>query len=296
MTQPGTIAITGASGAVGSRVAHGLAGRAPLVLITRDAQRAPVIEGADVRLAAGYDDGVAMATAFRGCQTALLVSGRESAVRRSEHSSAVRAAVEAGVERIVYLSFQGASEDCTFTFGRDHWHTEQLIRSTPMGFTFLRDSFYLAALVAMCGTDGVIRGPAGNGAVAAVDHDDVAAVAVTALLGACAGETWDVTGPEPITLAAVARLLGEASGRRVSYVDETEAEAYASRGTYGAPLFEVQGWVSSYQAIAAGDVAGVSDTVERVTGRRAINFATFLQQHPESYAQLSGAQPRSGQG
>lgn len=283
------VALTGVTGAVGSRVARSLADRGvPLVLVTRDARRAPRLDGAEVRLASGYDDTSAMTAAFRGCRTAFLVSGRESANRVAEHTSAVHAAVDAGVESIVYLSFQGAGEHCTFTFGRDHWHTEQLIRSTPMAFTFLRDSFYLAGLAAMCGTDGVIRGPAGSGSVAAVDHDDVAAVAVEALVTGPGNATWDVTGPDAITLARAAELLAQVSGQTVSYVEETEAEAFASRDSYGAPQFEVEGWVSSYQSIARGEVAAVSDTVPKMTGRRATDFETFLRSHPTCYAHLAG--------
>ena len=46
------------------------------------------------------------------------------------------------MRRIVYLSFLGAAADCTFTFGRDHWHTEQHIIGTGVRHTFLRDSLY----------------------------------------------------------------------------------------------------------------------------------------------------------
>ena len=45
-----------------------------------------------------------------------------------------------------------------------------------MAFTFLRDSFY-ADFLPLMAQDGVIRGPAGDGQVAAVAREDVAAVA-----------------------------------------------------------------------------------------------------------------------
>lgn len=282
------IAITGASGAVGSRVADLLSARGlPVVLVVRDADRAPQLADAEVRLASGYVDTPAMTEAFEGCRSVFLVSGRESAHRVAEHTSAVEAAVAAGVERVVYLSFQGAAADCTFTFGRDHWHTEQLIRSTGMDFTFVRDSFYLAGLAGMCGPDGVIRGPAGEGAVAAVDHDDVAAVVAEVLSSRdFDGVTCDVTGPEAITLGEAAEQLSQAAGRPVRYVRETDAEAWASRAHYGAPDFEVRGWITSYESIANGEVGGVSDTVQRIAGQPPINFATYLARHPEAYAHL----------
>ena len=44
-------------------------------------------------------------------------------------------------------------------------------------------------------------------------------------------------------------------------------EAYASRASYGAPGWQVDAWVSTYTAIAAGELAGVTGDVERLTGR-----------------------------
>ena len=38
------------------------------------------------------------------------------------------------------------------------------------------------------------------------------------------------------------------------FEDETVEQAYASRAHYGAPQFEVDGWVSSYLAIARGEM------------------------------------------
>ena len=83
-----------------------------------------------------------------------------------EHLTAVRAAAEAGAERIVYLSFMGAAADATFTFARDHFRTEQAIRETGIPFTFLRDCIYADYVPLLCGEDGVIRGPAGDGRAA----------------------------------------------------------------------------------------------------------------------------------
>lgn len=131
---------------------------------------------------ASYVDRAAMEQALEGTTTLFLVSARESADRVREHFSAVDAAVAAGVQRIVYVSFLGAGPDCTLTFGRDHWHTEQHIRRTGLRFIFLRNSIYQWMLPVFAGSDGVIRGPAGDGRVSALAHEDVADVAAAVLL------------------------------------------------------------------------------------------------------------------
>ncbi|GAA3699301.1 SDR family oxidoreductase [Microlunatus aurantiacus] len=282
------IALTGATGAIGSRVARLLAEQdQPLRLLVRDATRAPQL-GAEVAVFAGYTDGDGARAGLRGCDTMLLVSGRESPDRVGEHRAMVEAAGDAGVRKIVYLSFQGAAPEATFTFARDHFHTEQLIASSGLDHVFLRDSLYLSALAGLAGDDGVIRGPAGDGAVAAVSHDDVAAVAARVLVEArWQGATLDVTGPAALTLTEVAAELSSVSGREVRYIPESEDEAYASRRGYGAPDFEVTGWVSSYQAIANGEVATVSDTVEQVTGRSPQSLRDVLRTDPGCWAHLA---------
>jgi uncharacterized protein YbjT (DUF2867 family) len=285
----GLVAVTGATGGIGGRVAtHLAAAGVAQRLIVRDASRAPDVPGAEVAVAPGYRDRAGMVAALRGAQTLFLVSGRESADRVAEHVSAVDAAVEAGVQRIAYLSFLAAAPDTTFTFGRDHWHTEQHIRATGLDFTFLRDNMYLDYVPMLASAEGVIAGPAGDGRLAAVSRDDVGAAAAAVLSGAGhEGAVYELTGPEAFTLAEAAAVLSEVTGRPVRYHAETEEEAYASRARYGAPDFEVAGWVTSYAAIANGELERVTRDVERLTGRRPQDLRAFLAAHPDSVAHLT---------
>jgi uncharacterized protein YbjT (DUF2867 family) len=259
-------------------VAAALAG-VPLRLVVRDAARAPEL-GAVVAVAT-YADGEAMRAAFTGADAVLLVSASESADRVAEHRSAVSAAADAGVGHVVYLSFMGAAPDATFTFARDHFHTEQAIRATGVPFTFLRDCMYADYVPLLCGEDGVIRGPAGNGRAAWVTRDDVADVAAAVLRDPAphAGATYDVTGPEALTMGQTAARLELASGREVRYIDETLEEARASRRPTGAPDWEIEGWVTSYAQVAAGDLEAVSDTVTRLTGHAPRTLDEFLRGH-----------------
>ncbi|MET1007170.1 MAG: SDR family oxidoreductase [Propionibacteriaceae bacterium] len=286
------IAITGATGALGSRVTRLLAERGdPLRLLVRDAGRAPRVD-AGIAIISDYTDTDAVRAGLSGCDTMLLVSARESADRVTEHRSVIDAATAAGVGKIVYISFQSAAPDATFTFARDHFHTEQLITAGGLRHVFLRDSLYQAGLAAMAGADGIIRGPAGDGAVAAVGHDDVAAVVARVLTAdRWDGRTLDVTGPAALTLADVAAELTAVSGREVRYQAETEEEAYASRAHYGAPPFEVTGWITSYQAIGTGELETVSSTVEEITGQQPQAFADFLRSHPAAWSHLTGGGP-----
>ena len=282
------VAVSGAPGAVGGWVAARLANLGHgQRLIARDTSRASYFPRAEFA-EASYDNPQAMRRALDGIQTFFMVSGSEAFDRVQQHIATVDAAVEAGVKRIVYLSFLGAAPEATFTFARDHWRTEEHMRAANVRTAFLRDSLYLDMLPMMAGDDGVIRGPAGDGRVAAVARDDVADVAVTVLLGGedHDGRSYDVTGPEGITLYQVVEELSRVTGRNIVYRAETLEEAYASRASYDAPEWEVEGWVTSYAAIAVGELDVVSNTVSELAGHAPMALAEFLRRYPESYRHL----------
>ncbi|MDQ1715629.1 MAG: hypothetical protein QOC60_1574 [Frankiaceae bacterium] len=282
------IAVSGATGAIGGRVARQLADLGVKQrLIVRDASRAPALAGAEVAVAT-YSDAVALTAALQGVRTFFFVSAAEAIDRLDQHRAAVNAAVAAGVERIVYLSFLGAAEDATFTLVQQHWATEEHIAASEVRWTFLRDSMYADFLPKMAGADGVIRGPAGDGRVSFVAQDDIADAAVAVLTAEETdgvsdhdGLTYTLTGPEAVSLAEAAERLSRLAGNPYSYVEETLEEAWESRRVYGAPDWEVEGWISSYQAIAAGELEEVTDDVWTLTGRRPASLERVFLTHPE---------------
>lgn len=69
-------------------------------------------------------------------------------------------------------------------------------------------------------------------------------------------------------------------GETVTFHDETVAEAYESRRRWGAPAWQNDSWVSTYTAIASGELAAVSDDIRTITGRRPLTLAEFLQARP----------------
>jgi NAD(P)H dehydrogenase (quinone) len=279
------IGVTGATGRLGGRVARLLADAgADLRLLVRDTSRAPALPGATVARAS-FDDRAAVTAALDGVPVALMVSASESPDRVAQHLAFVDAAAAAGVRHLVYISFYGAAPDCTFTLGRDHYATEQHIRASVPSFTFLRDNLYADFMAALVGEDGTISGPAGRGSVAAVAQDDVADAAVAVLRDpdAHAGATYSLTGPESLTLDEVAAVLSEVRGRPVRYRPETVEEAYASRASFGAPDWQVDAWVSTYTAIAAGELAAVTGDVAALTGRPATSLADLLRRGGSAY-------------
>jgi NAD(P)H dehydrogenase (quinone) len=109
-------------------------------------------------------------------------------------------------------------------------------------------------------------------------RDDVAD-ALAAILTAPGhdGATYELTGPEALTLAEAAAELSRTSDRTVSYVDETLEEARASRARHNAPAWELDGWITTYTASAAGEFDVVTDHVRRLTGHEPVGVREFTE-------------------
>ena len=284
------ILVTGASGAIGRRVAELLAdaGEA-LRLMARDPARAPELPSAEA-VRGDYADPAGLAPAFTGVDVAFIVSGYAREGERARlHRNAIGAAVGAGVQRVVYLSFQGASPSSQFPMARDHALTEQYLEAAGVPYTALRDNIYLDVLPHLFEADGVVRGPAGSGRAAYVSREDVARTAAACLTSEWSGNrVFDVTGPEAITLDDVAARLSALSGFTLRYVDETVEEGRRRRAASGAPDWEVETWMGSYLATAAGELEAVSDTVERFTGRQPLSLEAYFTVRPELLDALRG--------
>jgi NAD(P)H dehydrogenase (quinone) len=83
---PELIAVTGATGEVGGRVARRLADRGvPQRLLVRDASRAPQLPAAEVRQFPGYHAGEEMRAALEGVHTLFLVPAAEAPDRVEQH-------------------------------------------------------------------------------------------------------------------------------------------------------------------------------------------------------------------
>ena len=278
-----TMALTGVTGGLGARVLRELGSRHDLRVLVRDLERAP--QGFDARQAA-YEDTEAMRAALAGVDTLFLVSGHESLGRADLQRGAVAAAADAGVRRVVYTSFMGAAPAATFTYARDHSVTERAVVEAGMALTSLRSALYADVVPWFVGPDDALRGPAGDGRVAWVAREDVARLAAAVLVDEShANSVYDVSGPRAMSLDETAGVLSRVVGRPFTYVPQTRAQAYASRAGAGEP-WQIEGWVSSYEAVATGETSVTSHTVQAVTGRRPWTLEEFLRAEPKAWAHL----------
>ena len=273
-----TIAITGVTGNLGGFVASQLAeAGVQTIHLARSPERAKVYPNANL-MQASYENSPRVVAALQGVEVLFMVSAKEHPDRLAQHLAFVDAAAQAGVRQIVYTSFYQATSESTFTLARDHAATEAYIREKGLAYTFLRDNFYLEFFLGLCLENGEIRGPAGNGKVSAVSRKDVAAVAVEVLKNPqqWGNQILNMTGSEEWTMLELTQQVSKALGKDIAYIPETVEEAYQSRKVWPAQDWEYDSWVSTYTAIQAGELAGVSSDIERVLGRPGHSLTDLL--------------------
>jgi NAD(P)H dehydrogenase (quinone) len=253
------LAVTGASGRLGSRIARALLERVDadrVVLLSRDPAK---LAGAEAR-AADFTRPETLREAFAGITRMVLVSTDTVGTRTAQHAAAIEAAAAAGVEHVVYTSLLSPGLDNPALVTHEHAETEALLRASGPAWTILRNGIYAEHQV---GTGGRLVDNRGDGRVAFVAREDCAAVAAAVLAsGGHAGAVYDVTGPELLTSADVAARL---SLERVALDDDAFAEHLRATTEMSPQRVEIT--VSLGRAIREGWFEQLSTAVRDLTGR-----------------------------
>jgi NAD(P)H dehydrogenase (quinone) len=268
-----TVAVTGASGQLGRKVADLLLGRldpSQVMLLTRtpDALAAYAERGAVVRYA-DFDEPATLVEAFAGADRALLVSALDFERRAGQHGSAIEAASAAGVRHVIYTSIT-APEGNPAAASPSHYATELAARDSGMGWTFLRNNLYAdfqVPVVKQAIASGQLVTSAGEGRVAYVARDDCAAAAAAVLTqDGHERKAYDITGPEAIGPEDVAALAAELGGRPVEVVHVDDDALVAGMIENGVPERGARIGLSFVVAAREGFLDGVSSAVEEITG------------------------------
>jgi NAD(P)H dehydrogenase (quinone) len=281
-----TLLVTGASGHLGRRVVELLleAKAGTVIAATRDPAKLADLaaRGAVVRKA-DFDDAGSLVEAFAGVDRLLLIStdaldrpGR----RLAQHEAAVRAAVDAGVQHIVYTSLTNPGPESPILLAPDHFKTEAAIAATKLGFTLLRNNLYtdylLQSLQRAVAT-GQLVSATGSGGVGFVTREDCARAAAAALASSESGRvTLDITGPAVVTYAEVAAIASELAGRAIVHVPVDAAALVGGMVASGLPQPLAEVFTSFDVAVDRGALAVASKAVLDLTGRAPTSVAEFL--------------------
>lgn len=269
-----TVAVTGASGQLGRRVADLLLEQldpSQVVLLTRTpgALAAYADRGAVVR-PADFDEPGALVDAFAGADRALLISAVDFERRVEQHRAAIGAAKAAGVQHVVYTSIPEPGDNPSAA-SPSHYATETAARESGLVWTFLRNNLYAdfqVPVVAAAIDTGQLVTSAGDGRVAYVSRDDCAAAAAAVLVqDGHESKAYDVTGPEAVGAAELAALAAELGGRAVEVVPVDDDAVVAGMVAGGVPEAVAHIRLSFVVAAREGFLDAVSGAVQELTGR-----------------------------
>jgi (4-alkanoyl-5-oxo-2,5-dihydrofuran-3-yl)methyl phosphate reductase len=279
--------ITGATGNIGSLVVERLLerGERPRIFV-RDAEKARARYGTRVDIAIGdLADAASLPPAFAGVDALFLLNSAHDLDVRD--AAAAKAARDAGVRRLVELSSFDAQESISTGTGVWHARGEAAIRASGITFTFVQPSGFMSNALYWARsikTEGVVRTATGDGKIPFIHGDDIADVAIEALTTqAHEGKSLPITGPEALSYAQMTETIGAGLGKTLKFQAISDEEARQQQVTWGAPPELIEARLSIFRAIREGRLARVTETVERIVGRKPFTFDRWVQENVAAF-------------
>jgi len=196
----------------------------------------------------------------------------------------VDACKKAGVAHVV--KFSGAEPDFDaqkFLFTRMHEEIERYLERSGLAWTHLRPSQFMQVYLREVGTivaEGTLCLPLGDLQLAPVDIEDIAKVAVSLLWhGGHEGRSYDMTGPEPLTMKEIADRISQATGRTIRYVDIPLEEWRRRLLAAGMPEYFVDALDDQTRERRKRSKSRVCLGAHQAFGVRPTTFAEFARRH-----------------
>ena len=282
--------VTGANGNLGGGVIANLkrmVGPSGFVAGTRDPNspfaRELAASGVEIRRA-DFDDPKTLPAAFAGVEAALFISTyAPNSKRLAQNRNAIEAAKAAGVRRLAYTSFAGASATATADHTvQVHWPTEQALQASGMDYTILRHALYADIMVGDLDetlATGVLRRAGGSAPCCYIARDDLGVSAATVLAQpGHENRIYTETMEETLTGEQIAALMSEVFGKQVRYEAVPSAEwAQYMTDHWGVPLELSKSSIGTMRAIENGEFDVVSNDYEKITGRKPQTMKQFLE-------------------
>lgn len=266
------ILVVGATGKTGGRVTAQLAAKGVRV---RAGSRTPAPAVANVAPTLfDWDDRGTYRPAVDGVDAVYFVPPSF----RTDYPPLVDAFLEAvtaaGVERVVYLSARGAVAGDHIPMRAAEISLEKAgLAATVLRPAWFSQNFTESFLYPIIRDQGVVAVPTGTGRTPFVDLEDVAAVAVAALLDdGHAGRRYDLSGPEPLTWSEAAETIGKVTGREIGFVDVPPADWEAAAVGMGVPADYASHVSELFSLIRDAREDYVSPDVAKVLGREPRSF------------------------
>ena len=223
---------------------------------------------------------------FRGATHLFLLTPiTEQMVELTE--ALLMAAQKAGIRRIVKLSALGAHQKSPVRLLRWHGEAERLMEKTGLPCVSLRPNAFMQNFSQFQGrairATGKIAAPAGDSRVSFIDANDVAKAAARVLLDDTKYGAFELTGPESLSYAEVARRLSTATGKRIAYENVTEERARADMERGKVPPWKAEALLELYQSYKRGEGETLTSDLAELTQTTGRRLDSFFIQHREDF-------------
>lgn len=273
------ILVTGGTGNIGSELVRLLVAKQQKVrVLARDPAKASAKLGAGVEVVKGdLDDRASLAPALQGVEKAFLLASVPG-----QEETFISEAKKAGIKHLVQISTGGVPRGVGSA--PVHAAGEALLKATPILFwTILRPSEFMSNVLwtrdGVVGQGNVYRA-GGDGKAAIIHPHDIAAAAAQVLTTpGHEGKTYELTGPEALSGAEIASVLGDAIGKRLRHVDvpfPALRDQFLSMG-FPPPLADAV--VGYYGSIKDGHEAKIEPGLPQLLGTTGLTFASWAKEN-----------------
>ena len=267
------IGVIGGTGITGSQLVAALQARAAeFRCIVRDPDAAKAKLGHDVELVRGdLSDTSSLESAMTGFDTLYILCGHSPMLQQLE-INALEAAKEAGVSYIVYASGseKGIRPDSPSKVMQMHYHVEEAIKSSGIDWAVSRPNYFMSTLMSMAEPvkkmGKLITSLPKETGISMIHPTDIGEAAAEIILNKDrAGQAYFLTGPV-ITMGQVVEEVSKAVGKSIEYVQVPPEAAEKAMADKGMPDWLVAHVSGMMGIVAKGDMDGVTDWVEQLTG------------------------------
>jgi nucleoside-diphosphate-sugar epimerase len=181
--------------------------------------------------------------------------------------------------------FAAAKGGCRTT-SRNSYSTNWIER-TGVAWPLRPNSFFQNMLwsTATIKSQGVFYLPLRDARQSLVDVRDIASVAVAVQTGSGhEGKTYEITGPQSLSISDVAATFTKVLGRPIKYVDVPPDVAKDAMLKTGMPAWNAAALTEAYGVFATGQYARTTDTIEKVTAKKPIMFEQFVRDFAEAFS------------
>jgi len=277
------IGVLGGTGITGSQVVAALkANGADFKCLVRDLEAAKARLGDDVSLVqADLSDTASLAPAVDGLDTLYILCGHSPMLQQLE-INALKAAKEANVSYIVKASGseKGIRSDSPSKIMQMHFHVEEAIKSSGIDWAVSRPNYFMSSLISMAepiANLGKLITPLPKETKISMIHPtDIGEAAAEIMLNKKhANKTYFLTG-SVVTMGDVADSISQAVGKEIEYVQVPPEAAKKAMEEKGMPDWLIAHMTGMMGLVTQGDLAGVTDCVEQLTGHSPRTLSEWL--------------------